>query len=332
MAVGKGAGGVFLNSQALLADAVHALTDLLSDFMTLATVAWSTKPPSERFPSGFGKIESLGSLGVSGLLLTGGLWMCFNACNILYAQFFLDAAAAAEHVAHMHHGHSHSHSAADLVPDIKAAWLAAGSIVIKEWLYRATMKIARERKSSVLASNAVHHRVDSLTGVVAFIAIAGTHFFHGATWMDPVGGLIVSLMVIRAGWSNSRAALVELADVAVDEETRDSVRKAAIKSLHSDPTADVAGVPDGELIEVQEVQGLKSGPNYLMEVKLSVPSSWTVKDLQVVETAVRDQVGHDVRGVKRLKVRFASKEANRGDFADEFVGPQVSLLTSANER
>jgi len=75
MAVSKGFGGWYFNSQALIADAMHAVTDLVSDFMTLATVSWALKPPTDRFPNGFGKIESLGSLGVSSLLLFGGLAM-----------------------------------------------------------------------------------------------------------------------------------------------------------------------------------------------------------------------------------------------------------------
>jgi divalent metal cation (Fe/Co/Zn/Cd) transporter len=74
-------------------------------------VGWSLKPPSERFPSGYGKIESLGALGVSGILLGGGL---------------------------LPHSHGHHHGGGDLGPNINAAWLAAGSIVIKEWLYRAS--------------------------------------------------------------------------------------------------------------------------------------------------------------------------------------------------
>ena len=65
MAIGKGFGGYVFNSQALIADGFHALTDLVSDFMTLATISWSLKPPSERFPYGYGKMESLGALGVS---------------------------------------------------------------------------------------------------------------------------------------------------------------------------------------------------------------------------------------------------------------------------
>lgn len=139
MAICKGTAGYVFNSQALVADAFHAMTDLVSDFMTLGTVAWSLKPPTARFPSGYGKIESLGSLGVSGLLLTGGILMGLNACSVLYDQLFIDAA----HAAHEHShggifGHSHSHGAADMGPNINAAWVAAASIGIKEYLYRAS--------------------------------------------------------------------------------------------------------------------------------------------------------------------------------------------------
>lgn len=126
MAVGKGFGGWFFNSQALIADAFHALTDLVSDFMTLGTVAWALKPPTARFPSGYGKIESLGSLGVSGLLLTGGALMGLNSCNVLCDQFL------GFELLHAFHSHSHG------IPDWNAAWLAGGSIAIKEWLYRAS--------------------------------------------------------------------------------------------------------------------------------------------------------------------------------------------------
>ena len=135
MAVAKGVGGYVFNSQAMIADAWHSLTDLASDILTLATVSWSLKPPTALFPTGFGKVESLGSLGVSGMLLFGGCFMCLNSCEILYAHFFLDAHAAAEAAAHAH-GHSHSHGAS--APSLHAAWLAAGTVILKEWLYQAS--------------------------------------------------------------------------------------------------------------------------------------------------------------------------------------------------
>lgn len=140
MAIGKFVGGYIFHSQALVADAYHALTDLVSDFMTLGTVAWSLKPPSERFPNGYGKVESLGALGVSSLLLCGGVFMGLNAGEVLLTQFFPEAAEVLSHSGLLGHGHSHghSHAAEHLGPNINAAWLAAISIVIKEWLYRAS--------------------------------------------------------------------------------------------------------------------------------------------------------------------------------------------------
>ncbi len=138
MAVAKGVGGYVFNSQSMIADAWHSLTDLASDILTLATVSWSLKPPTAMFPTGFGKVESLGSLGVSGMLLFGGCFMCLNSCEILYAHFFLDAHAATEVAMHSH-GHSHSHAA--IGPSLHAAWLAAGTVIVKEWLYQASKSL-----------------------------------------------------------------------------------------------------------------------------------------------------------------------------------------------
>jgi divalent metal cation (Fe/Co/Zn/Cd) transporter len=119
----------------MIADAWHSMTDLASDILTLATVSWSLRPPTVAFPSGFGKIESLGALGVSGMLLGGGLFMGWSSVETLYGHFFLDAEAAAHLAAHSH-GHSHSH--AHVGPSLHAAWLAAGTVAIKEWLYQAS--------------------------------------------------------------------------------------------------------------------------------------------------------------------------------------------------
>jgi divalent metal cation (Fe/Co/Zn/Cd) transporter len=106
--------------------------------MTLATVSWSIKPPSERFPSGYGKIESLGSLGVSGILLGGGVMMGWAALIALAQGLFPEATEIAAQWGLLPH-HHHHHGVDALGPSIHAAWLAGGSILIKEWLYRASM-------------------------------------------------------------------------------------------------------------------------------------------------------------------------------------------------
>lgn len=183
------------------------------------------------------------------------------------------------------------------------------------------MKVAKERKSSILASNAIHHRIDSLTSIVALIAIGGSHIFTGTTWLDPVGGLIVSLMVIKAGWGNTGSALLELADVGVDEDMRTSVRNAATKALSQDVLA--AGSKEEALVHVRDVQGVKAGQNYLIEIDLVVPNAWTVQEARGVEDTVRKAIGSTVRGVRRVKVRFIPKANNTQGFTDEFIGPDL---------
>lgn len=144
----------------LLADALHALTDLLSDITTLATISYSLRPATPGFPMGYGKIESIGALAVSGILLAGGVGIGLQAVMALSQQFFPEIFGVLSHVlenvpihSHSHgHGHGHDHDV-HIGPSIHAAWLAAGSILIKEWLYRATMKVAKEKRSSVLSSN-----------------------------------------------------------------------------------------------------------------------------------------------------------------------------------
>ncbi|KAL2155910.1 hypothetical protein VTH82DRAFT_652 [Thermothelomyces myriococcoides] len=354
MAIAKGAGGYAFNSQSMIADAWHSLTDLASDILTLATVSWSLRPPTSKFPQGYGKVESLGSLGVSSMLLFGGIFMCISSCETLYAHFFLDPESAKallehghghSHGHHHHHHHHHGHDHSGGAPSLHAAWLAGSTVAIKEWLYHATMKVARERKSSVLASNAVHHRVDSLTGIVALLAILGANLLRDATWLDPVGGLFISLLVIRAGFSNTLSALYELADRSIDEEVRAAVAKQVGKSLAAldddendhDHDHDHDRHHHARNVQLRDVMGVKSGQNYLVDVELAVPGHWTVEQVRAVEEAVRARVGSKVRGVRRLRVRFVPRPSSDGDGVtetapsapfDEFIPGNVSPRSS----
>jgi len=178
------------------------------------------------------------------------------------------------------------------------------------------MKIARERKSSVLASNAIHHRIDSLTSIVALVAIGGAHFLQNASYLDPVGGLIVSLMVINAGWGNTRAALMELVDVGLDNEIKESVQKASDKAL----------ALRQERLSIRAIGGSKSGQNYLVELTVEVPVGTTIRATRDLEEVLRGVVGTEARGVKRIKVRFVEEGTEASSefvFKEEDVSGQV---------
>lgn len=182
------------------------------------------------------------------------------------------------------------------------------------------MKVARERKSSVLASNAVHHRVDSLTGIVTLAVILGANFVQNAAWLDPVGGLLISLLVIKAGAENTVSSLMELADRSIDAEVKGNIQKQAQKAL--------VDFPETHEIELRDVSGVKSGQNYLVDLEMAVPSHWTVEHARQVEDLVRTRVGGKVRGVRRVRVRFVPKEATVAPKFDEFIAGDVSQRSS----
>jgi divalent metal cation (Fe/Co/Zn/Cd) transporter len=182
------------------------------------------------------------------------------------------------------------------------------------------MKVARERKSSVLASNAVHHRIDSLTGIVTLAVILGANFFQHAAWLDPVGGLLISLMVVKAGTENTLAALFELADRSIDDEVKSSIRKQVQKAT--------VNISEGHEIELRDVSGIKSGQNYLVDLEVAVPGTWTIEDVREVEDSMRTRVGSKVRGVRRVRVRFLPKEDTAAPRFDEFIPGDFSPKSS----
>ncbi len=190
------------------------------------------------------------------------------------------------------------------------------------------MKIARERKSAVLASNAVHHRVDSLTSIVALLTIGGAHVFTEASYLDPIGSLLISALVVKAGLGNSMTSLLELADTSVEEEVTKAVQRATTKALRGDSSKSITGVTGGDMVEILEIQGIKSGPNYLIDIKLATPGNWSVEKTRTIEDAVRRRAGFKVRGVRRVKVRFVPAENRDLEFSDEFIGADVSPRSS----
>lgn len=180
------------------------------------------------------------------------------------------------------------------------------------------MKVAKQKRSSVLASNAYHHRVDSLTAFVALLTITASNFLTNAQWLDPVGGLIISGMIIQAGWVNTKTALFELSDVSVDSEIKEKVQKAAAMALKEDVDSEA---------EIKGIQGVKSGQNILIEVEVAAPKDWTVAKTAQVETLIRERVGAKVRGVRRVVVHF-SGDADAAPFVGDFVESKATTEVS----
>lgn len=175
--------------------------DLLGDFVTLFCWKLSRKPPSERYPYGFAKFETLGTTTVSILLIGGALGIGFHSYHLLMEalsgtvstlppgqphDILQRVASLGHHVPSIGHAHTHVD-----VLDPNAAWFAALSVLLKEWLYHITKKVADEEHSPVLYANAVHHRSDAYSSFVALFAILGSSIYP-ALPLDPLGGTLAT--------------------------------------------------------------------------------------------------------------------------------------------
>ncbi|CUS23150.1 LAQU0S08e03224g1_1 [Lachancea quebecensis] len=305
LALGKFTGAIMFHSQALIADSVHALSDLVSDFLTLASVKLSSKQPTAEYPGGYGKIETLGSLSVSAILVFAGLsigWssLCAIAAPLL-PHVVLDALSS--------FSHSHSHGAPADVANINAAWIAGGSIVIKEWIFNATKKVAIETNSNVLLANAWHHRVDSLTSLVALVTISSGYFFNIQS-LDAVGGLLVSALVVKAGADGMIGAMKELVDRAVsgDDPRYVTVKDNTKEILRKLISNNNAKKPYG----LKSLTVLSSGPEMHAKMTLEVPlQRWenvlTIKEFEIVTDHLRKTLRENIPTLRNIDIDYVEE-------------------------
>lgn len=316
IALGKFLGGIAFHSQALLADSVHALSDLVSDILTLISQGWVKNKPNEQFPYGYGKVETVGSLAVSTILAMAGISIGWSslcaAVGPIIPHTIMDTLTSL--MGHMHaHGSTHSHSHTGIVEgvtNINAAWIAGGSIVMKEWIFQATKKIAQRDNSNVLMANAWHHRVDSLTSLVALVAITSSHFL-GIQSLDSIGGLLVSGLVIKAGAEGMMSAMKELIDESLphDDERYIQLQETMQDNLNKLVSNNNADTP----YKVKELTVLLSGRHMRVNAVLVAPKQkWDnvldINELENVATYIKNVVKQEMTQVSRMDVEFVSEQ------------------------
>ncbi|KAF5013276.1 hypothetical protein FDECE_705 [Fusarium decemcellulare] len=263
MAIIKGVSGYVLNSKTMMADSIHGATDLSSDILALVAVKWSLMPATAEFPHGYGKIESLGGLGISTILLIGGTTMGHSSISALAPQFLSNRSYAAKEISPSAGDYHHPILGDGSIATIFVLCLSMSTVAVKEWLYRATTRIAREHKSTVLASNAIHHRIDSLTEVVIIGVVLGAGVMQDTSWLDLVGGLCISLMAVRPAAELALSALCELTDRSIDDETRLSILNLVRRALSKPGNAGA--------VDVVSLTGIKSGRLTIVDLQLAVP-------------------------------------------------------------
>ncbi|KAJ7084477.1 CDF-like metal transporter [Mycena belliarum] len=309
----KGVAGYLTHSAALIADAGHSAGDLLGDSVTLICWRLSRKPPSEMYPFGFAKFETLGTTTVSLFLIGGALGLGFHSYHLLLAALTETATAlpsgplqdlltnvttAAPSAPSMAHGHSHSHGV-----DPNALWFAALGVLSKEWLYRITKTVADQENSSVLLANAIHHRSDAYSSLVMFFAILGT-WWCPALPLDPIGGMLVSLVILRQGVGLLYGAWGDLTDAGVPLRTRQILKRTLDPLLASSSSS----LSSPSLLAIRHVRGRRAGSLIFVDLVAEVPETLTMHDANILEEKITQTLKGTRKEVIEVRVKFQTVE------------------------
>ena len=242
--------GVFAKSQALIADGIHSLSDLVADFVVLFANHESKKAADKDHPYGHYRFENAASLILGGLLLAVGLGMLWSAFRKLESP---------ETVQQVH---------------IVALWVAGGALVIKESLFRYMLAVAKRVKSSMLIANAWHARSDAASSLVVGAGIVGN--LAGYPIFDPIAALIVGFMVSRMGWEFGWDALHDLMDRSADDEEVQRIRQTILE------TPGVLGAHD--------LRTRKMGDMIVVDAHIEVDATQTVEAGHDIAVNVRQRV------------------------------------------
>jgi cation diffusion facilitator family transporter len=205
--------GVLGGSSALVADGLHSLSDLATDAIVLVGARFWTRPADESHPNGHAKIESLATLFVA-------LALAFVSVELLRSSVAKIGATLDGHVEPIQRSALFC-----------ALGVAIFSIVAKEAIYRATLAVGRRTRSSAVVANAWHHRSDALSSIPTALAIAGVLAFGPRfAFLDPVGAVVVSFMILKTAFEIVRPTVATLCDASADQQIVDAVRKVALEN------------------------------------------------------------------------------------------------------
>ena len=197
--------GFYGRSQALIADAIHSLTDTTTDIAVIAGSLYWDRPPDEDHPYGHRRLETLVSVFIGIMLAAAGAGIGWQAIATLHEK----------------HGEP---------PGWIAVLAALVSIVAKEIVYRWTAAAGRRVKSPALAANAWHHRTDAVSSMPVLVAVGGAMIFPSWSFLDRVGAAVVSIFILHAAWKIIWPGISELIDVGAPREIQKLIYTIAFKN------------------------------------------------------------------------------------------------------
>jgi len=267
--------GVLAHSQALVADSVHCLSDTMTNVVVVIGVRYWSAPADAEHPHGHGRIETLISLFIGVTLAAVGAGLAWRAISTLpeYHQ---------------------------VMPGWLAFWVAAFTVVAKEWLYQWTVRVGRRAKSSATIANAWHHRSDALSSVPVAVAVLGARIRPTWSFLDHIATLLVSALILHAAWRIVWPALRQLIDAGADRQARERIIALALGTDR-----------------VQAVHALRTrhvGPGLAVDLHVLVEPTLSVREGHAIAGAVKQRLlaeGPDIVDVLLHIEPFEERERER---------------------
>ena len=253
--------GIFARSQALIADGVHSISDLVSDIIVIVGLRWGRQEEDEDHPFGHARIETVSSMLIGIILILVALGLAWNAIGSLYE----------------HHKST---------PGIAAIVAAAVSILLKEAMYWYTVKVGWRIKSPALIGNAWHHRSDALSSVAVLIGVAGAYLNPSWHLADSFAALIVTYFIAKMGVGLAWTAIKEIVDTAPDRKTLEEIRRTGYG---------IEGVR-----QVHDVRARYSGAQVLVEMHIVVDPELTVREGHAIARKVKRTLLSDIADVSQV--------------------------------
>jgi len=269
--------GLAARSQGLIADGVHSLSDLLSDFIVLFASHHARKDADAEHPYGHQRFETAAAFALGAGLLAVGIGMMISAMHKL---------ASPGDIPRVH---------------VAALWVAATALAAKEALFRYMLAIAVRIKSNLLVANAWHARSDAASSLVVAVGVGGN--LLGYPLLDPIAALIVGLLVGKMGWKFAWGSFNDLVDRSADTREVEAIRNTLLE------TPGVLGVHDvrtrkmGDLIvvdahlEVDATITIEAGHEISVDARRRVLGHHRVLDLMThLDPFHRPDADHDITG------------------------------------
>ena len=254
--------GILGNSTAMIADAIHSLSDFLTDIIVIVFVRLSSKPADHDHDYGHRKYETLAT-SVIGMALA--------------VVAFMLGKDGIEKIIYALQGNQLES------PGIIAFWAAILSIVLKEWIFRATRKVAKEENSKALEANAWHHRSDALSSIGTAVGIGGAVML-GNNWaiLDPIAAIVVCILIIVTAFKIIRQASGELLEESLPKDIEDRIEQIA----YQDPLVS----------DIHKLHTRRIGNIIAIEMHLRMPSDVTLAESHIhansIEKSLKQEFGN----------------------------------------